>query len=106
MYWSVVNNKDNQPALIANCMRNIIDYFFGFIEKKALNEVFQKPKFRDNIKYKGFYRYINRESHSDNTNIYDMKEFDYESFHEAFKNVFVLAGYEEHYEKMSKIGKN
>lgn len=105
MYWSVVNNKDNQPALIANCMRNIIDYFFGFIEKKALNEVFQKPEFKDNIRYKGFYRYINRESHSDNTNIYDMKEFDYESFHEAFQNVFILAGYKEHYRKMSKIGK-
>lgn len=106
MYWSVINNKDNQPALIANCMRNIIDYFFGFIEKKALVEVFQKSQFKDNIKYKAFYRYINRESHSDNTNIYDMKEFDYESFHEAFQNVFVLAGYEEHYKKMSKIGKN
>ena len=33
-----------------------------------------------------------------------MKDFDYVSFHEAFKEVFKLAGFEEHYNKMSKIG--
>ncbi len=103
MYWSVVNNKDNQPALIANCMRNIIDYFFGFIEKNALVEVFQRKEFKD-TKYQAFYRYINRESHSDNINIYDMKEFDYSNFQEAFHEVFSLAGYEEHYNTMKKIG--
>ena len=104
MYWSIVNNKDNQPALIANCMRNIIDYFFGFIQNSALSDVFQKKEFKDKVQYQAFYRYINRESHSDNTNIYDMKEFDYDSFHDAFHEVFNLAGYEEHYKKMSKIG--
>lgn len=104
MYWSVVNDKNSQPALIANCMRNIIDYFFGFIENNALSGVFQKKEFKDNVKYQSFYRYINRESHSDNTNIYDMKEFDYGSFHEAFHEVFKLANYEEHYNRMSKIG--
>lgn len=104
MYWSVVNDKNSKPALIANCMRNIIDYFFGFIENNALSGVFQKKEFKDNINYQAFYRYINRESHSDNVNIYDMKEFDYDSFQEAFREVFILAGYEEHYKKMSKIG--
>ena len=106
MYWSVVNDKNSKPALIANCMRNIIDYFFGFIENNALSGVFQKKEFKDNINYQAFYRYINRESHSDNVNIYDMKEFDYDSFQEAFHEVFILAGYEEHYNKMSKIGIN
>ena len=104
MYWSVVNDENSQPALIANCMRNIIDYFFGFIRNNALNEVFQKKEFKGNIKFQAFYRYINRESHSDNINIYDMKDFDYASFHEAFQEVFKLAGFEEHYNKMSKIG--
>ena len=106
MYWSVVNDKNSKPALIANCMRNIIDYFFGFIENNALSGVFQEKEFKDNINYQAFYRYINRESHSDNVNIYDMKEFDYDSFQEAFHEVFILAGYEEHYNKMSKIGIN
>lgn len=103
MYWSVVNDKNSKPALIANCMRNIIDYFFGFIDNNALSEVFQKKEFKDNINCQAFYRYINRESHSDNVNIYDMKEFDYDSFQEAFREVFILAGYEKHYTKMSKI---
>ena len=104
MYWSVVNDENSQPALIANCMRNIIDYFFGFIRNNALNEVFQKKEFKGNTRFQAFYRYINRESHSDNINIYDMKDFDYASFHEAFQEVFKLAGFEEHYNKMSKIG--
>lgn len=104
MYWSVVNDENSQPALIANCMRNIIDYFFGFIRNNALNEVFKKNEFKGNIKFQAFYRYINRESHSDNINIYDMKDFDYASFHEAFHEVFKLAGFEEHYNKMRKIG--
>lgn len=104
MYWSVVNDENSQPALIANCMRNIIDYFFGFIMNNALNEVFQKKEFKGNTRFQAFYRYINRESHSDNINIYDMKDFDYASFHEAFQKVFKLAGFEEHYNKMSKIG--
>lgn len=104
MYWSVVNDKNSQPDLIANCMRNIIDYFFGFIENNALSSVFQKKAFKDNIKYQAFYRYINRESHSDNVNIYDMKEFNYSDFQEAFHEVFKLADYEEHYNTMRKIG--
>ncbi|NLC93838.1 MAG: hypothetical protein GX677_10385, partial [Treponema sp.] len=70
----------------------------------ALSSVFQKKAFKDNIKYQAFYRYINRESHSDNVNIYDMKEFNYSDFQEAFHEVFKLADYEEHYNTMRKIG--
>ncbi|EMM97695.1 AAA domain protein [Leptospira interrogans serovar Zanoni str. LT2156] len=33
-YWEIVKDPNQKPALIANCMRNIIEYFFGFIEKK------------------------------------------------------------------------
>ena len=40
-YWQIVKDDKQSPALIANCMRNIIEYFFGFIEKKDLNNVFQ-----------------------------------------------------------------
>ena len=45
---------------------------------------------------------MNRESHSKGQNIFDIKEFDYESFREAFKLVFEITGYKEHYKKMSK----
>jgi wobble nucleotide-excising tRNase len=101
-YWSIINNPDNPPAILANCMRNIVEYFFGFIEKMKLADLFQK-KGLQNIRFKAFYRYINRESHSLGQNIFDYKEFDYNSFREALKLLFYENGYKEHYDKMAKI---
>ena len=101
-YWLIVRDVNQTPALVANCMRNIIDYFFNFVEKKDLNNVFQKPELSD-TKYQAFVRYINRESHSLGQNIFDIKEFDYSIFAEAFRLVFILAGYEEHYNKMMNL---
>lgn len=101
-YWQVVNDSGQHPAFIANCMRNIIDYFFGFVEKLEYTNVFQKPALRDN-RFQAFSRYMNRESHSFGQNIYDMKEFDYNIFKDGLKLVFDESGYEDHYKKMSKI---
>lgn len=100
-YWSVVNDRSEPPALIANCMRNIIEYFFSFVRKKDLNNVFQMPELQEN-KYQAFCRYINRESHSLGQNIFDMKEFDYDIFKEGLRLVFDKAGYPEHFKAMSK----
>lgn len=100
-YWYIIKDDRQPPALIANCMRNIIEYFFNFIEKKDLNNVFQKPELRE-TKYQAFCRYINRESHSLGQNIFDYKEFNYDDFKEALKLVFKVCGYIEHYEKMIK----
>lgn len=99
-YWSVIRDKSQEPALIANCMRHIIEYFFGFVEKIPLSECFNKEKIRDNVKFRSFYRFINRESHSEAQNIYDYKEFDYEEIRNAFRDFFINAGYEPHYNKM------
>ena len=99
-YWSALKDEGTHPALYANCMRNIIEYFFGFIEKKELSNIF--PPELDDIKFQSFYRYINRESHSLAQNLFDTKEFDYGVFLEAFKLVFKSAGYEEHFIKMMK----
>jgi len=88
--------------LIANCMRNIIEYFFNFIEKKDLSNVMNIPVLQD-TKYQAFWRYINRESHSLGQNIFDIKEFDYEAFKDAFRLVFECCGYNKHYEKMMKL---
>jgi wobble nucleotide-excising tRNase len=101
-YWSIVKDKEQPPALIANCMRNIIEYFFNFVEKKDLNNVFQKKELMDNNKYQAFNRYVNRESHSLGQNILDYKEFNYDNFRDAFRLVFKEAGYEEHYKRMIK----
>lgn len=101
-YWSVIKEKDNRPALIANCMRNIIEYFFNFVEKKDLNNCFNLPPLNTN-RFQSFYRYINRESHSLGQNIFDFKEFNYDDFIDAFKALFNQMGYEDHYNKMMGI---
>lgn len=101
-YWSVVNDSTQPPALIANCMRSIVEYFFSFVRKKDLNNVFQMPELQD-VKFQAFCRYINRESHSLGQNIIDMKEFDYEVFREGLKLVFDKTDYLEHFNAMSKL---
>lgn len=98
-YWLIIKDENQPPALIANCMRNIIEYFFNFIERKDFNNVFQKPELQK-IKYQAFSRYINRESHSLGQNIFDFKEFNYADFKEALGLVFLETGYKEHYDKM------
>ncbi|MDL5052180.1 AAA family ATPase, partial [Oscillatoria laete-virens NRMC-F 0139] len=98
-YWHVIKDPKQHPALIANCMRNIIEYFFNFIENKDLNNFFLQPTMKE-IRFQSFYRYINRESHSLGQNIFDFKEFDYQDFKDAFEELFKVAGYEDHYKKM------
>jgi wobble nucleotide-excising tRNase len=101
-YWSVVNDSTQPPALIANCMRNIVEYFFNFVNKKDLNNVFMLPALQD-AKFQAFRRYISRESHSLGQNIIDMKEFDYDVFKSALKFVFEETGYKDHFAAMSKV---
>ena len=101
-YWMTIRDPDANPALIANCMRNIIEYFFNFVEKRDLNNVFNLEIFKQ-PKYQAFQRYINRESHSLGQNIYDFKEFDYAIFMDALKKVVTTMGYEKHYNKMMRI---
>lgn len=101
-YWAVINDDDQPPALIANCMRNIIEYFFNFVQKSDLSNVIQKPELQAN-RFQSFCRYINRESHSLGQNIFDYKEFNYDDFKDGLKLLFEVTGYPEHYEKMVSI---
>jgi len=100
-YWHIVKDENQPPALIANCMRNIIEYFFNFIEKRDLNNVFRATELQSH-RFQAFYRFINRESHSLGQNIFDYKEFDYTDFKDALELVFEVSGYESHYQKMMK----
>lgn len=100
-YWEIIKDPSQPPALVANCMRNIVEYFFNFVKKRDLNNVFQQPTLQG-TKHQAFCRYINRESHSVGQNIFDFKEFDYEMFREGLKLVFHETGYPEHYEQMIK----
>ena len=101
-YWFIIKDSQQPAALIANCMRNVIEYFFNFVEKKDLNNFFLQEALKAN-RFQAFYRYINRESHSLGQNIFDFKEFNYQDFRDAFKELFKVAGYEAHYKKMIKI---
>lgn len=101
-YWSVINDPTQPPALIANCMRNIVEYFFNFVRKKDLNNVFQMPELQD-VKFQAFCRYVNRESHSLGQNIVDMKEFDYNVFKDGLRLVFNETGYPDHFKAMSTV---
>uniref|UniRef100_UPI0035A16B17 AAA family ATPase n=1 Tax=Veillonella sp. TaxID=1926307 RepID=UPI0035A16B17 len=100
-YWYVIKDQNQPPALIANCMRNIIEYFFNFVEKQDYNNVFQKPELQK-TNFMAFNRYMNRESHSKGQNIFDIKEFNYSDFKRAFELVFEHTGYSKHYKKMMK----
>lgn len=100
-YWMIIKDSNASPALIANCMRNIIEYFFAFIEKYELSNVFQREEMKS-PRFQAFNRYINRESHSLGQNIFDIKEFNYNDFKDAFELVFKLNGYEKHYKRMMK----
>ena len=104
MYWQIVkdaqkneNENDNvKNPMLPNAIRNILENFFGFISKEKLKDAIEKI---DNTKYGSFIRYINRESHSDNTNITDYNEINVNAFLEAFEKIFQESGYEEHYNK-------
>jgi len=95
-YWEILKDKETPDVVIANTMRNILEYFFGFIGKKKLHEVFVLPELQP-IQYQAFWRHINRESHSDMQNIIDFTEFDYDNWKNAFKQVFELSGHADHY---------
>lgn len=101
-YWFIIKDSQQPAALIANCMRNIIEYFFNFVEKRDLNNFFLQESLKAN-RFQAFYRYINRESHSLGQNIFDFKEFNYQDFRDAFAELFKVAGYENHYKKMITI---
>lgn len=101
-YWYIVKDDKQAPALIANCMRNIIEYFFNFVEKQDFAQVFQRSELQE-TSYMAFNRYMNRESHSKGQNIFDIKEFDYNGFRDAFRKVFEIEGYIDHYDKMMRF---
>lgn len=101
-YWQILKDYDEGNAtevILANAMRNILERFFGFIEKSDFNEL--TKELEKDEKNNFFIRYINKESHSDPINISDSKEINPQIFKEAFKKIFEDSGYIEHYNKMT-----
>ncbi len=100
-YWQIIKDHSNgnaSNALLANSMRNILEHFFGFIDKESFSEITKSLESEE--KYCFFVRYINKESHSDAINICDTKEIEPDIFKNAFQKIFKDTGYEDHYNKM------
>lgn len=103
--WQILKDViegNANPVVLPNVMRNIIEYYFGFVHKRdrlagILNELAEKEPDQG---HKAFYRYINRSSHSDPTNIGLMVEVDPQVYLERFKSIFVKTQDGEHYECM------
>lgn len=102
-YWQII--KDAQEGktnniVLPNIMRNILEYYFSFVHKtdelkKALDDLEE-----DDAEFSSFFRFINRESHSDSVNINDLGEIDSDRFIAKFREVFLRTNFEEHYDKM------
>ena len=105
-YWQVIKDSSSKVtnALLANSMRNILEYFFGFIGKEKMKDAINKlnEKSKHDKSYKPFIRYMDRESHYDSANICDTKEINHDDFKKAFKQLFYDTGHSEHYEKYIK----
>ncbi|HIF9109282.1 TPA: AAA family ATPase [Photobacterium damselae] len=103
--WQIIKDVidgNANPVVLPNVMRNIIEYYFGFVHKKdrlsdILNELAENEPEQG---HKAFYRYINRSSHSDPTNIGLMVEVDPQAYLERFKSIFTKSEDGEHYRCM------
>lgn len=100
--WQTVKDViegNAHPVVLPNVMRNIIEYYFGFVHKKdkladILNKLIENEPEQG---YKSFYRYINRGSHADPTNIGFMVDVDHTAYLERFRAIFKESQDEEHY---------
>ncbi|MEZ9535747.1 AAA family ATPase [Vibrio lentus] len=103
--WQILKDVKEQginAVVLPNIMRNILEYYFGFVHKKgklysALQDLEDNEKDQE---FKAFYRYINRESHSDPSNIGLITKIDPDAYLIKFKKVFEKTNDEFHYECM------
>ena len=72
-------------------MGNIIEFFFDLVKRKDLNNVLQMEELRA-TRHQAFWRFVNSESHSFAQNVFDLKEFDYDTFCEGLRLVFEKTG--------------
>ncbi|MBM1195683.1 MULTISPECIES: AAA family ATPase [Pseudomonas] len=88
------------PSVMPNMMRNILEYYFSFVHQApTLRQALMKLS-EDKPEFTAFFRYINRESHTDAVNITDFGEIDPATFIDRFKDVFVETNFEAHFDKM------
>lgn len=102
-YWLIFNEaicSAEFQVVLPNVMRNILEEFFSFIQKRdQLDEVLEGLS-TDNNDFVPLYRYINRESHRDLVNLSEFSRISNSVHMEMFRKVFEEAGYLDHYKTM------
>ncbi|WP_299733628.1 AAA family ATPase [uncultured Endozoicomonas sp.] len=103
--WQIVKDvvqHDSNPVVLPNIMRNILEYYFGFLKKSSkLHEEINKLASQESDHgFKAFYRYINRESHSDPINTGFMVDVAPDRYIEKFEELFKKLDQHEHFEAM------
>jgi wobble nucleotide-excising tRNase len=105
-YWQIIKDAQNgntNNIVLPNIMRNILEYYFSFVHKTdALKAALDELEEAD-AEFSPFFRFINRESHSDSVNINDLGEINSDRFIIKFKDVFIRTQFEEHYNKMMMV---
>ena len=103
-YWQTikdVQSKKADPVILPNAMRNILEHYFGFIQKKEkLHEILDLPE------YSPLKRILNSYSHSDSENLLDRQEIDLQKTLGLFQQFFIDAKHQEHYNVMMGINKS
>jgi wobble nucleotide-excising tRNase len=99
VFSDLKNSSSN--VLIANAMRNIIEYFSSVVcGDRELSSVKGKL-IGDDMKLSPLFRYIDRGSHSDSYNVSMFSALDFPDYQRALKLFFSEIGYEDHYNVMS-----
>ncbi|HDL6770048.1 TPA: AAA family ATPase [Yersinia enterocolitica] len=103
--WQILRDAKNgkiNGLVIPNIMRNILEYYFSFVHKsdRLEEELCKLTSEQGDSQFRSFYRFINRGSHSDSTNITEIGSVSPEVYLELFKKVFSATGDDSHYMKM------
>ncbi len=104
-YWQVIKDVKERKlssVMLPNAMRNILEHYFSFIQKRdTFAKVMKDMAANSNDPaLRAFDRYVNRASHSDAINLTDTQEIDPEKFIQYFRSVFDKTGFIEHYQEM------
>lgn len=105
-YWLVLKEgiaSHKYSVAIPISMRYILEHYFSFIGYRDKLRDALLTLGDDDKPFHAFYRYINRQSHSDDINISDLPEIDPSIYVEKFRQVFDKTGYLRHFNHMMGI---
>ena len=106
-FWHILNDifeKKIDAHILPNVMRNILEYYYTFIayQDKLSHALSDLADREDDITIKGLCRYLNRNSHSDPTNVTHNFSIDFERFIVPFGRVFEKTGQMDHFHRMAR----